>query len=417
MKDNNKLKMNRNIFGWMMYDFANSSFTTIIVSVVYSVYFVNTVVGDSGDGTALWGRGMAISMILVALSAPIFGAVADFSRAKKKFLFYNTYLTIIFTALLFFVGPGDINTGLTFFIIANFGFNSANVFYNAFLPEIVSKKHIGKVSGWGWAIGYAGGLTSLLIALPLVHNAVRWVFPSVAIFFAIFSIFTFFWLSEFSKPSKRANYFRIAYNRIKFSVVNISKLSELKKFIFSYFLYNDAIITVITFGAVYGREEFAMKTKDLLVYFIIMQFSSMAGAFGFGYILDKIGAKKTITISLVLWVGAVIWAFFCRSEAEFYFVGLLAGLAMGSSQSCSRSMLAQLTPDDKSAEFFGFYAFSGKIAAIIGPLLYGEVHRITGSQRFAILSILLFLITGGIVLQTVKTEKGIQDAQNWQKEE
>jgi len=148
------MKMNKNIFGWIMYDFANSSFTTIIVTVIYSVYFKNVVVNNGEQGTLLWGRAVSISMLLVAISAPIFGAVADFSRAKKMFLFYNTYLTIIFTALLFFVRSGDVVKGMIFFIIANFGYNSANVFYNSLLPDIVSKKDLGKVSGWGFQFSF-----------------------------------------------------------------------------------------------------------------------------------------------------------------------------------------------------------------------------------------------------------------------
>ena len=186
------MKLNKNIFGWLMYDFANSSFTTIIVTVVYSKYFVQTVVNEKEYGTALWGRAIAISMFLVAISAPIFGAVADFSRAKKKFLFYNTYLTIIFTALLYFVKAGDIFKGMLFFILANFGFNSANVFYNSLLPDITSNENLGKVSGLGWGVGYIGGLLSLMLVLPLVKaNKVTLVFPTVALFFFIFSLFTF----------------------------------------------------------------------------------------------------------------------------------------------------------------------------------------------------------------------------------
>jgi len=407
------MKLNRNILGWIMYDFANSSFTTIIVTVVYSVYFVNSVVGERYDGTLLWSIAISLSLLLVSISAPIFGAVADYSRSKKKFLFINTYITVLFTGLLYFVKEGNIVLGMIFFIIANFGFNSANVFYNAFLPEIVSREEIGRVSGLGWAFGYVGGLLSLVMALPLVHNQVRLIFPAVALYFGIFSIFTFYLLKEIKKPSKRSNYFKIAYKRIKFSFLNIKKFSELKRYMLSYFIYNDAIVTIIAFGAIFGKEEFNMKPKDLLVYFIILQFASMIGAFIFGFILDKIGAKKTISITILIWIATIIWAFLCKTEGEFYLVGSLAGIAMGSSQSSSRTMLALLTPKKKMTEFFGFYAFSGKLGAIIGPLFYGVVENITGSQRYAILSILIFLILGGILLQTVNEEKGRLIAKNW----
>jgi len=397
-----------------MYDFANSSFTTIIVTVIYSVYFKNVVVAQGELGTALWGRAISISMLMVAVTAPIFGAVADFSRAKKKFLFYNCYLTVIFTALLFFVKAGDIYSGMIFFIIANFAFNSGNVFYNALLPDVAPREEIGKVSGWGWAIGYIGGLIALLLMLPLVHNNwIRLVFPTVAAFFGIFAIPTFILLKEVKKPSKRTNYFRTAFKRINQSLKNIKNFKELIKFIISYLIYNDGIIIVISFAAIYGATRFEMSTKQLINYFIIANITSMIGAFIFGYIFDKIGAKKTISITLVVWIAVVVWAFLCRSINEFYLIGMLAGIAIGSSQSSSRAMLALLTPDEKMAEFFGFYSVTGRIASILGPLVYGEVSRITGDQKWAILSVVVFFVTGAIVLQTVNEEKGKLTALNW----
>ncbi|MDO9577155.1 MAG: MFS transporter [Candidatus Cloacimonadales bacterium] len=408
------MKMNKNIFGWIMYDFANSSFTTIIVTVIYSVYFKDVVVNQGEYGTALWGRAISISMLLVAISAPIFGAVADFSRAKKRFLFYNCYLTVIFTALLFFVKAGNIFTGMLFFIIANFGFNSGNVFYNALLPDIVPRNEIGKVSGWGWAVGYVGGLLSLLLMLPLIHN--KWVsltFPAVAAFFGIFAIPTFLLLKEVRKPSKRTNYLKTAFQRISLSFRSIKQFRELVKFIFSYLIYNDGIIIVISFAAIYGATRFDMSQKQLITYFVIANLTSVVGAFVFGYILDKIGAKRTISITLLIWIIVVIWAFLCQSIKEFYYVGMLAGIAIGSSQSSSRVMLALLTPQEKMAEFFGFYSVTGRLASIVGPLIYGEISRLTGNQRWAILAVVIFFIIGAIFLQTVNEEKGRKTALDW----
>jgi len=408
------MKMNKKIFGWVMYDFANSSFTTIIVTVIYSVYFKDVVVNSGELGTALWGRTISISMLMVALLAPIFGAVADYSRAKKRFLFYTTYLTIIFTALLYFVKAGDIQRGMIFFIIANFGFNSALVFYNALLPEIAQRKDLGKVSGWGWGVGYLGGLSSLLLVLPLVHNKmIRLTFPAVALFFLIFSLFTFFLLKEVKRSSKRTNYFRTALNRIKTSAKNIKQFRELLKFFISYLIYNDGIVIVISFASIYGATRFGMTTKQLINYFIIAQLTSVAGAFVFGYILDKIGAKKTISITIIIWICVILGAFFSETISQYYLVGMLAGIAIGSSQSSSRTMLALLTPDAKMAEFFGFYSFTGKMASIAGPLIYGEIARATGSQRWAIISVLIFFIAGLVILQTVNEAKGKKIALLW----
>lgn len=411
------MKLNKNISGWLMYDFANSSFTTIIVTVIYSKYFVQTVVNNGNIGTALWGRAIAISMLLVALTAPIFGAVADFSRAKKKFLFYNTYITIVFTALLYFVRIGDVAKGMIFFIFANFGFNSANVFYNSLLPDITHSKDYGKVSGLGWGVGYIGGLLSLILVLPLVKaGKIVWVFPAVALFFFVFSLFTLFWVKEVKKASKRTNYFKMAFRRIHNSFINIRKFRELLKFIISYLVYNDAIVVVISFAALYGAQHFGMTSQQLIFYFIVANISSMIGAFIFGYILDKIGAKKTISITLIIWMTVIAGALMAKSIKQFYLVGLIAGIAIGSSQSASRTMLALLTPREKMAEFFGFYSFSGKMAAIIGPLIYGEVARITSSQQYSLIAISMFFVVGFILLQFVNEVKGKKVAAEWEKQ-
>lgn len=407
------MKISKSVFGWVMYDFANSSFTTIIVSVIYSVYFRNVVVGSEELGTALWGRAISISMLMVGISAPIFGAIADYSRSKKKFLFINTYLCVLFTGLLFFVREGDIFKGMLFFIIANFGYNSANVFYNSFLSDISSRKDMGKISGLGWGVGYVGGLLSLFLALYFVKIDVKLVFPAIAVYFGLFSLFTFVWLNELKRTSKRANYLKIAFARISYSWKNIKQFKELTRFIFSYFIYNDGIIVVISFASIYGAVRFDMSPQQLIVYFIIAQLTSIIGSLYFGYIIDKIGCKKTISITLLIWVLVVLGAFFARNMREYYFVGLLAGIAIGSSQSSSRTMLALLTPTEKMTEFFGFYALTGKLASVFGPLVYGEIARITGSQRMSILAVLVFFIAGGVLLQTVDEKKGRLTAEHW----
>ncbi len=398
------MKMNKNIFGWIFYDFANSSFTTIIVTVVYSVYFKDVVVGGGEYATALWGWAVSISMILVAISSPILGAVADYSRSKKKFLFINCYLCVIFTSLLYFVRKGDIAMGMIFFIIANYGFSCGNVFYNAFLPEISNKSNIGKISGLGWGIGYMGGLVSLFLALFLLKIDVKLVFPMVGAFFGILSIVTFVLLKEVQIPSKRSNYFRTAFQRISHTFANIRNYKNLLKFLVSYLIYNDGIIVVISFASIYGATRFGMSSSQLIFYFILAQLTSMAGAWLFGYVLDWIGAKKTILITLVIWSIVVLWAFFCRSSFEYYFVGLLAGIAIGSSQSSSRVMLARLTPKEKVSEFFGFYSFTGKLTSIFGPIIYGQIAYITGSQQYSILSVLCFFVLGAVILTTVRDQ-------------
>ncbi len=407
------MKLSKSTWGWMFYDFANSAFTTIIVSVVYSAYFIGTVVqGDPGYGEMLWGRAIGISMTLVAISAPFLGAAADYSRGKKRMLFLNCWLTVVFTALLWFVGPGDVTKGMIFFIIANFGFNSANVFYDAFLPEVSTPETIGKVSGYGWAFGYVGGLLSLLVSLVLLKINVRLIFPMIALHHFVFSLFTFFWLKEPKRSVQRSNYFKIGFNRVWWSMKNLRKLPNLLRFIISYFVYNDGITTVIVFASIYGITRFGMTTQDMIIYFILAQFTSIAGSAIFGKLTDATNTKTSLSLSILIWITVVVWAFFCKSATEYYFVGLLAGLAIGSSQANSRTMLSQLTPLNKQAEFFGFYTLTGRISSILGPILYGWIAHKTGDIRYSILSLLLFFVVGWILLQTVSLEEGIKQAQD-----
>ncbi len=354
-------------------------------------------------------------MFLVALTAPIFGAVADYSRAKKKFLFYNTYLSVIFTMLLGFIGPGSIFYGMLFFIIANFGFHSAIVFYDSFLSEIASKKQLGRVSGFGWAFGYAGGLLSLVLALWLVNiEKIRYVFPMVGLFYGSFAIITFVMLKEFKRPSKRSNYFRIAYSRIKSSFKSIKSFKDLGNFLLSFFFYNDAISTAIGFTMIYGHERYGMTSEESIKIFILAQLTSILGAFVFGFIADKIGHKKTLTVCLLIWLSVIFWAFLSPAKKDYYFVILLAGFAIGSTQANSRAMIASLTPQSKNAEFFGFYTVTGRMSAVIGPILFGLASKITGDIRYSILTVIPFFLFGLIFLQRVNEKRGQDVASSWQ---
>ena len=404
--------MKKNILGWISYDFANSSFTTVIVTVVYSVYFKTVVVGKEGVGDSLWGLSISLSMLVVALLSPILGAIADYTRSKKKFLFVFCYISVVFTALLYFVRAGAVLWGMLIFMIANIGFEGGNVFYNAFLPEITTKKNLGKVSGLGWGIGYIGGLSALILSYLFIETNVLLVFPLIAVFFGVFAIPIFVFLKEsrHTQHYKNVNYIKIGYERIKKTFQHIKDFKELFRFLISFFIYNDGIKTVIVFAAIYGAQRFNMSGAQLIIYFVLANITSFIGAIIFGFIVDRIGAKKTISITLLIWIAVVIWAFFCTNVTQFYGVGLLAGIAIGSCQSASRSFLSLLTPDDKHAEFFGFYAVSGKAAAIIGPLLYGLLVLVLDSQRWAILSIALFFVAGFLVLQTVNEKNGVQVA-------
>lgn len=418
-----KVKFTKEKIGWILFDFADSSFVTIIVTVLFSMYFKDIVVGKEEIGTALWGRAIGISMFFVALLAPIMGAVADYSHSRKKLLVIFSLITIFFTALLYFINLGNIVMAMTFFIFANFCFNMSNVFYNAFLPDVAEKHEIGRISGISWGVGYLGGLSALLLVLPIVQLELdnylnyRYSFVLVALFFLIFSIPTFLWLKE--RPSKniiKQNYIKTGFIRLIETAKNVRRFSDLIKFLTSCFLYNNGITVVISFAAIYGSTRFGMSAKEMIFYFILAQPASFLGALSFGYVLDKIGAKKSINITLLLWVLVVIGAYLCETKYQFYLVGLSAGFVMGSSQANSRTMFAQLTPSAKVSEFFGFYSVTGRLSAIFGPLLYGEISRITGNQKNAIISILIFFVLGFIVLQFVNEKKGQSVAEEMFKE-
>ncbi len=401
------MKLSKSSVGWMFYDFANSAFTTVMVTVVFSVFFKNIIAsGLQERGGWYWTLALSISMTLAALITPILGALADYSRSKKKFLFAFTYITICTTALLYFASKGDLLLGMILFIVANLSFNSALVFYDAFLPEVSTPETIGKVSGYGWGLGYLGGLVSLAASLLLVKNNVRWVWPMIAAHIFLFSLITFILLKEKPGQAPKTNYLKVAVDRIVFSVKHIRKMPDLMRYLLSFFLYNVGIYTVIAFAAIYGQDRFAMSDQSLIVFFIIAQVTSVIGAVVFGWLSDRYNVRLSLSISILIWIAVVTWAFFCRSATEYYALGLVAGLAIGSSQANSRTMLSLLTPLDRQAEFFGFYTLVGRISAIIGTAVYGNLDRITGDPRYGIASLGAFFILGWFMLQRVNLDRG-----------
>ena len=405
------MKEKGRIISWAFFDFANTAFSVIIVTVIYSKYFTNYVA--SGQKW-LWGLAVSISMVLAAMLSPPMGAIADVSRNRKRFLLLFTMVSVICTALMYFVSKGDILLGLILFILANIGFEAGLVFYDAFLPNLTSKKNYGRVSGYGFAMGYLGALAVLLIVMVLLPDAsspdyyyyIRLSFVIAAAFFLFFSFPIFLFVSEprIDNPLKKGlikNGMDKSFATLKEIFIK-SKYPSVKKFLFAFFLYNDAIITIIAFASIFATNILKMSDEEIIYFFVIVQSTAVAGSFIFGIISDHIGPKKTITITLVIWIAVIIGAFFITTIAEFYIIGLLAGLSIGSSQSCSRSLMALLTPGEREAEFFGFYdGLFGKSSAVIGPLFYGIISDIS-NERVAALAIGIFFIVGLVILQRVK---------------
>ncbi|HCX90581.1 MAG: MFS transporter [Deltaproteobacteria bacterium CG12_big_fil_rev_8_21_14_0_65_43_10] len=413
------------LFSWMLYDFANTSFTVMIVTFVYSVYF-RDIVGKGLENKAdfLWGLNGSISMVVVALLSPVLGAIADQAQAKKKFLVFFALLCIVFGGMLFFVKEGMILEGTIFFIIANIGFEGGNVFYNAFLPEITTQEKFGRISGYGWALGYLGAIVTIFICKPFLSGGFEeWNLPNVrltfllsAVFYLVFSLPIFFFLKERKGKSmvdRNTPYIVMGFRRLRDTFRNVKQFKELTKYLLSYFIYTDGITTVIYFSTIYAKNTLHMNISELIIFYIMVQTAGIVGAILFGWLADKLLPKRTIGITLLIWCVVVIGAYFVEDKSVFFAIGMLAGIAMGSSQSASRSMMGLLTPRDKDAEFFGFYGISGKFSAVLGPFVFGVISAWTGSQRIAILAVISFFVLGLILLQRVDEEGGILAARNF----
>ncbi len=410
----------KEISGWCMYDVADSAFTTVIVTAFFAQYFSTIVVQDQARADLLWGLSAGISELIVAILAPILGAIADFSGSRKKFLGVCAVVIVFFTGSLYFVGPGMTVLGLVLYITANVGFAGGGVFIDSFLPGISNEKNVGRISGIKWALGYTSGLVSLAICLPLASNIVssptdeqlsmaRLIPVVVAVYYAIAVIPTFLFLKERSRKQvlpPGENYVSIGFRQIGRTIKNIRRYSELFKLLIAFLIYNDGVVTVIYFAGLYAKNTLSFTAQEFGVMLLVINIVAAVGAFSFGWIADHIGQKKTIFISLSIWLTAVLMAYFIESRFWFYIVSGLVGVGLGSCQSVSRSLVAVFTPKENSAEFFGFLGVAGKAMAFLGPSIFGVLSWMTGSQRPAILSVSLFFIAGMIILSRVDEAKG-----------
>ena len=401
------MKEKGRVFIWTLFDFANTSFSIIVVTFLYAVYFKKTVAGNESIGDLYWSLSTSIAMAITAFISPILGAIADYSAGKKRFLLFFTMLCILGTASLYFIGPGQIFWGILLFVLANVGFEAGLVFYDAFLPEITAPKNYGRVSGYGFGMGYFGSLATLAIIYPFIQaSMIKESFPVAALFFLIFALPIFFFLKEKrTKVEQRQPFFTIGFSRVWSTLTNLKHYKNLAIFLVAFFFYIEGVNTIIFFSGNYASTTLGFSEMELLIFFIVVQTTAIAGSVVLGIIADKIGQKRTIVITLFMWLVTVTLAYFVYDKMGFYIVGLLAGAAMGSCQSTSRSLMSKLTPPDKKTEFFGFYSFFGKSSAVVGPLVFGLVSFLSGDQRLAIISIAFFFIVGLLILTKVKDPK------------
>ena len=407
----------REIWSWCFYDFANSAYPTLIMTVAYSVYFRNVVAGGAANADLLWGVAISASMLLIGVVSPLVGAIADFSASKRKWLVFYTLLCVIPTACLFLVGPGDVTLGMVLFVMANIGFAGSLAVYNGFLPEIADETNVGRISGYGYGLGYGGGTIALILCLPLLTGgfgpdnqmSFRSAFLVTAGFYALFSLPTFLWLRERAVAGRREageSLVRIGYKRLAATFRRIRNHRDLFRFLAAYIIYNDGVETVIYFSNIYAISVLGFTMGETVYLFMAVQLTALVGSVVFGHVADRMGAKTTIIVVLILWCAVVTSAFLATTKGRFWVIALAAGLGLGSVQASSRGLMRLFIPAGRDAEFYGFFAVCQKFSAVLGPTVYGLVALKFADQRYAILSILIFFVVGLLLLPGVNVDRG-----------
>ena len=408
-----------------MYDFANSAFTTLVVTFIYSTYFVKSLAPDEIVGTTLWSRGVTFSAIAVALVSPLAGAVADRGGFRKGFLLLSTIVAVVATTGLYTALPGQVLKALLWFAVANFGFEMGNVFYNAFLPDIAPGKYIGRISGYGWGLGYVGGLLAMGIAMVgFVSPETPWFGISkeagahiratnllVAAWFAVFSVPIFLWVKEKrSRATRVRGVLSSSYRQLVRTFREARQYREILKLLVARLVYNDGLITIFAFGGIYAAGTFGFTFNEIMIFGIVLNVAAGIGAFAMGFLDDVLGGKRTIQVSLVFLILATLMAVFTQSKTVFWISGIMAGFFAGPNQSASRSLLGRFVPPEKENEFFGLFAFSGKATAFLGPLALGELTRVFQSQRVGVSIVAVLFVVGGVILKWVDEKEGVRAA-------
>lgn len=410
-----------------MFDFANSGYTTVVMTAIFNAYFVDVIAGGAGaagegTGTLLWTTAVAVSYGLVVLSAPVLGCIADYSAAKKKLLFIATAGCVTFTAMLSLVGPGAVALGMALVVLANFLYSTGENLIASFLPELGPQEELGRISAFGWTIGYIGGLLVLAICLAYVHWAqahgmdrtqfVPVTMLIVAAVFAAASSPTFIFLRERAAPSVMPageNYLSIALKRLSVTVRQASRFQDLLRFLVTLFIFSCGTSTVVVLAAVYADQVMGFKTSDTIMMMIVVNVTAAAGAFVFGQIQDRFGSVRTLAITLLIWAAATTLAALTPNQAGLWVAANLMGIAMGSSQSAGRALVGQFSPPERTAEFFGLWGIAVKMASIVGPMTYGLVSYAShGNHRQALLTTATFFVASLILLSTVNEKRGKQ---------
>ncbi len=411
------------INSWSMYDWGKSAFETTIMAAVLPVYYSSVAAANlpANQATVYWGYTASIALLIIAVLSPILGAIADFKGSKKRYLTYFALVGIAATAMMFFIGSGDWLLASALFIIGNVGLAGGNVFYDSLLPHIAREDDIDQVSTRGYALGYLGGGILLAINLAMIMFApqeltglmTRLSLASVAVWWLIFSIPLW---RNVPEPPRRIlpeeqgiDPVKAGFKRLGETFREITKYSELFKFLIAFWLYNDGIGTIIKMATIYGAE-IGIGQNSLIGTLLMVQFVGIPFSFLFGWLAKKIGTKVSIYISLGVYTLISIGGYFMTTPVHFWLLGFSVALVQGGSQALSRSLFGRMVPKSQSAEFFGFFSVSAKIAGIVGPLVFALVSQAMGNSRLGIVSLIFFFIAGGLLLTRVDEQEGIRVA-------
>lgn len=405
-----------------MYDFANSGYTTVVITAVFSAYFVAEVAGNAPWATFAWTAALAVSYALIMLTAPLLGAWADAHAAKKRLLALTTLGCVAFTAALALIGRGDVAGAIALIVLSNFFFGSGENLIAAFLPEIARGEALGRISGWGWALGYFGGLVSLGICLAYVSHAQALGDPATsfvpvtmvltAVIFALASLPTFLFLRERAQPQSAVRVaVREVFADLRETLRTAHHYRDLRRFLICLVFYQAGIQTVIALAAIYAQQAMGFTTRDTLLLILVVNVTAAIGAFLFGYLQDRAGHVRAIGIILVCWIVTVLIAWRAADAAVFWVAANCVGLCLGSSQSAGRALVAYLSPAGRQAEFFGLWGLAVKCSSILGPLTYGVVSWLSGGDhRLAILLTGVYFVAGLMLLAGINAERGREAA-------
>jgi len=408
------------IWAWAMYDFANSGYTTVVLTAIFNAYFVAVVAGNAPWATFAWTATLSLSYALVLITAPVIGAYADLRANKKRLLFVTTVGCVIGTAALALAGPGDLFAAVVCVVASNFFFCTGCDLVAAFLPELARGRNLGKVSGWGWSLGYIGGLLTLGVCLVYVswaqaagHAAVQFVPVTMLItaaLFALASLPTFAILRERAVPQplpSGASLVASAFARLADTLRQAARYQDLRRFLVCIVFYQAGVQTVITLAAIYAEQAMGFNTQDTLMLVLVVNVTAALGAFFLGNVQDRLGHVPTIALTLAGWIATVLIAWMADTRPLFWIAANLAGLCLGASQSAGRALVGYLSPKARRAEFFGLWGLATNLSSILGPITYGTVSWVSrGNHRFAMLITGAFFVVGLLVLHGVDARRG-----------